>query len=117
MIRLIQQRVRSIKQRIRLLMLCWAGIFLFVMGVDHFMPYTVWGALVRLPVNFAVCPVAVLTGQYFIFGPRHARRYWLIFRFVTANCVRTPDTAAPELTLVSPLRAMPFGTLPCPTML
>jgi hypothetical protein len=73
------------RRRLGLLALCWCGIFLIVMGFDILTPQTVWGALVRLPVNFASAPAATWIGLYFLQGPRAARRWWLYFRFVAAN--------------------------------
>jgi hypothetical protein len=80
-----EKRRPSVRHRMRLLMLCWAGIFVVVMAVDWWTPNNAWGALARIPFNFASVPAFTLIGFYFLGGPRHARRYWLIYRFVLAN--------------------------------
>ncbi len=80
-----KRRVLSIRQRLRLLVACWLGIFVVVMTVDMVLPRKLWGEAVRIPFNFAVAPAALLTGQYFLVSSRSARRYWLVLRLVLAN--------------------------------
>jgi hypothetical protein len=76
------------RRHLRLLGLCWAGIFMVVTGVDMVTPPTVWGAIPRVVISFTCIPALYWTGFYFLQGPRAARRWWLSFRFVAANWMR-----------------------------
>jgi len=69
-------------------MLSWAVLLVAVMAADTLTPKNVWGALLCVPVNFASVPAFTWTGMYFAGGPRHARRFWLTWRFVFANMLR-----------------------------
>jgi hypothetical protein len=75
------------RPRLRALLLSWAAIFVVAMLPNLLLPTRIWAALLRVAVGVCVAP-ALWTGQYFLFGPRAARRYLLIFRFVLFNWSR-----------------------------
>ena len=77
------------KRRLALLLAAWLGILLAVIGGDLLLPTAWWGGILRAVIALAAVPASMWTGQYFLRGPRHARRWWLTFRFVAANWTRT----------------------------
>jgi hypothetical protein len=66
-------------------MLCWLAILCMNLGVGLIGSENLGGALLRAFVGFASVPAATYAGLYLVLGPRHARRWWLQFRFVAAN--------------------------------
>ena len=74
--------------RFLLLMLCWLVILCVNVGVVLAGSGTLAGALVAALVGFASVPTATYAGFYIVLGPRHAHRFWLVFRFAAANWMR-----------------------------
>jgi hypothetical protein len=68
-------------------MLCWFAILCINLGVA-LGSGTLANALLRMFVGFVSVPVGTYASFYIILSPRHARRWWLQFRFVAANWTR-----------------------------
>jgi len=71
--------------RFLLLMLCWLAILCVNLGVVLALPRYPAAVLLAAFVGFASVPASTYAGFYLVLGPRHARRWWLHFRFVAAN--------------------------------
>ena|ERR1700735_1300731 len=75
------------RTRLRLLLLSWTALFVVAI-LPLGLPLTWWGGLLRAVIGFGSTLAMTWTGFYWISGPRAARRWWLIVRFIMANFTR-----------------------------